>query len=61
MDKNSGRGRPGSTNDPGLPLFAFLAAAVVLAPTGRKYLRAAATQGAAPLLAVVLGLIALAV
>ncbi|MCQ6272550.1 hypothetical protein M8J71_18960 [Pseudarthrobacter sp. R1] len=42
-------------------LFAFLAAAVVLALTGRKYLKAAATQGAAPLPAVVLGLIALAV
>jgi putative membrane protein len=41
-------------------LFAFLAA-VVLALTGRKYLGAAATQGTMPLLAVVLGLFALAV
>jgi putative membrane protein len=39
----------------------MLLAAVVLALTGRKYLRAAAAQGTAPLLAVVLGLIALAV
>jgi len=39
----------------------MLLAAVVLALTGRKYLRAAAAQGTAPLLAVVLGIIALAV
>ena len=36
----------------------MLLAAVVLALSGRKYLRAAATQGATPLLAVVLGLAA---
>jgi len=36
----------------------MLLAAVVLALTGRKYLRAAATQGTTPLLAVVLGLLA---
>jgi putative membrane protein len=36
----------------------MLLAAAVLALTGRKYLRAAATQGTTPLLAVVLGLIA---
>jgi len=36
----------------------MLLAAAVLALTGRKYLRAAATQGATPLLAVVLGLLA---
>jgi len=39
----------------------MLLAAVVLALTGRKYHRAAATQGTMPLLAVVLGLFALAV
>ena len=38
----------------------MLLAALVLALTGRKYLRAAATQGATPLLAVVLGVAALA-
>ncbi len=38
----------------------MLLAALVLALTGRKYLRAAATQGATPLLAVVLGAAALA-
>ena len=38
----------------------MLLAALVLAATGRKYLRAAATQGTTPLLAVVLGLLALA-
>ena len=37
----------------------MLLAAAVLALTGRKYLRAAATQGATPLLAVVLGLLGL--
>lgn len=37
----------------------MLLAALVLAGTGRKYLRAAATQGTLPLLAVVLGLMAL--
>jgi putative membrane protein len=36
----------------------MLLAAVVLALSGHKYLRAAATQGATPLLAVVLGLAA---
>ncbi|HET8879122.1 MAG TPA: DUF1304 family protein [Arthrobacter sp.] len=36
----------------------MLLAAAVLARTGRKHLRAAATQGTTPLLAVVLGLIA---
>ncbi|MHC6594319.1 DUF1304 domain-containing protein [Arthrobacter sp. C152] len=36
----------------------MLLAAAVLAATGRKYLRAAATQGTLPLLAVVLGLAA---
>ena len=36
----------------------MLLAAAVLAVTGRKYLRAAATQGTLPLLAVVLGLAA---
>jgi putative membrane protein len=36
-----------------------LLAAAVLALTGRKYLRAAATQGTTPLLAVVLGLLGL--
>lgn len=36
----------------------MLLAAAILALTGRKYLRAAATQGATPLLAVVLGLLA---
>ncbi|MDE8589293.1 DUF1304 domain-containing protein [Arthrobacter sp. NQ4] len=36
----------------------MLLAAAVLAFTGRKYLRAAATQGTTPLLAVVLGLLA---
>lgn len=35
----------------------MLLAAAVLAFTGRKYLRAAATQGTTPLLAVVLGLL----
>jgi putative membrane protein len=34
-------------------------ASVVLALSGRKYLRAAATQGTTPLLAVVLGLLGL--
>ncbi|WP_255771456.1 DUF1304 domain-containing protein [Pseudarthrobacter sulfonivorans] len=38
----------------------MLLAALVLALSGRKYLRAAATQGATPLLAVVLGLLAVA-
>ncbi|MBT2250584.1 DUF1304 domain-containing protein [Arthrobacter sp. BHU FT2] len=38
----------------------MLLAALVLALSGRKYLRAAATQGATPLLAVVLGLVAVA-
>ena len=38
----------------------MLLAALVLAVSGRKYLRAAATQGATPLLAVVLGVAALA-
>ncbi|GAB5079340.1 DUF1304 domain-containing protein [Arthrobacter sp. AD-310] len=38
----------------------MLLAALVLAGTGRKYLRAAATQGTLPVLAVVLGLVALA-
>lgn len=38
----------------------MLLAALVLALTGRKYLRAAATQGATPLLAVGLGLLAVA-
>ena len=33
----------------------MLAASIVLALSGRKYLRAAATQGATPLIAVVLG------
>ncbi|TAP43433.1 DUF1304 domain-containing protein [Arthrobacter sp. S39] len=37
----------------------MLLAAVVLALSGKKYLRAAATQGTTPLLAVVLGLLAL--
>ena len=37
----------------------MLLAAAVLALTGRKYLRAAATQGTTPLLAVVLGLLAM--
>ena len=37
----------------------MLLAAAVLALTGRKYLRAAATQGTTPLLAVVLGLLGL--
>ena len=36
----------------------MLLAAAVLALTGRKYLRAAATQGTTPLLAVILGLLA---
>jgi putative membrane protein len=36
----------------------MLLAALVLALSGKKYLRAAATQGATPLLAVVLGLLA---
>ncbi|MDP9985935.1 putative membrane protein [Arthrobacter oryzae] len=36
----------------------MLLAAAVLAFTGRKYLRAAVTQGSAPLVAVVLGLLA---
>jgi len=36
----------------------MLLAAAVLALTGRKYLRAAVTQGSTPLLAVVLGLLA---
>jgi putative membrane protein len=39
----------------------MLLAAAVLAITGRKYLRAAATQGTTPLLAVVLGVLALLV
>jgi putative membrane protein len=34
-------------------------ASVVLALSGRKYLRAAATQGTTPLLAVALGVLAL--
>ena len=38
----------------------MLLASLVLALSGRKYLRAAATQGATPLLAVVLGVAALA-
>ncbi|WP_426765344.1 DUF1304 domain-containing protein [Pseudarthrobacter sp. 1G09] len=38
----------------------MLLAALVLALSGRKYLRAAATQGATPLLAVVLGVLAVA-
>ena len=38
----------------------MLLAALVLALSGKKYLRAAATQGATPLLAVVLGVLALA-
>lgn len=38
----------------------MLLAALVLAGMGKKYLRAAATQGTLPLLAVVLGLMALA-
>jgi putative membrane protein len=38
----------------------MLLAALVLVSTGRKYLRAAATQGTLPLIAVVLGLLALA-
>ncbi|WP_066287592.1 DUF1304 domain-containing protein [Arthrobacter sp. B6] len=38
----------------------MLLAAVVLALSGKKYLRAAATQGATPLLAVVLALLAVA-
>lgn len=37
----------------------MLLAAAVLALTGRKYVRAAATQGTTPLLAVVLGLLGL--
>ncbi|HEX9087568.1 MAG TPA: DUF1304 domain-containing protein [Arthrobacter sp.] len=37
----------------------MLLAAIVLALSGRKYLRAAATQGATPLLAVVLGVLGL--
>lgn len=37
----------------------MLLAAAVLAGTGRKYLRPAATQGTLPLLAVVLGILAL--
>jgi putative membrane protein len=37
----------------------MLLAAAVLAITGRNYLRAAATQGTTPLLAVVLGILAL--
>ncbi|MCB5292198.1 DUF1304 domain-containing protein [Arthrobacter sp. SO3] len=37
----------------------MLAASIVLALSGRKYLRAAATQGATPLLAVVLGVLGL--
>ena len=37
----------------------MLLAAVVLALSGKEYLRAAATQGATPLLAVVLGLLAI--
>jgi putative membrane protein len=38
----------------------MLLAALVLALSGTKYLRAAATQGTTPLLAVVLGILALA-
>ncbi|MDQ0635732.1 putative membrane protein [Arthrobacter pascens] len=38
----------------------MLLAALVLALSGKKYLRAAATQGATPLLAVVLGILAVA-
>lgn len=37
----------------------MLLAALVLALSGRKYLRAAAAQGATPLLAVVLGILGL--
>ena len=37
----------------------MLLAAAVLALSGRKYLRAAATQGTTPLLAVVLGFLGL--
>jgi putative membrane protein len=37
----------------------MLLAAAVLALTGRKYLRPALTQGTTPLLAVVLGILAL--
>lgn len=37
----------------------MLLASIVLAQSGRKYLRAAATQGATPLLAVVLGVLGL--
>jgi putative membrane protein len=37
----------------------MLLAAAVLAFTGRKYLRAAITQGTTPLFAVVLGLLAI--
>ena len=37
----------------------MLLASIVLALSGRKYLRAAATQGATPLLAVVLGVLGL--
>ena len=39
----------------------MLLASIVLALSGRKYLRAAATQGVTPLLAVVLGVLGLAV
>ena len=39
----------------------MLAAALVLVTSGRKYLRPATTQGTLPLLAVVLGIVALAV
>jgi putative membrane protein len=38
----------------------MLLAALILALTGKKYLRAAVTQGTTPLLAVVLGLLAVA-
>ncbi|MBT2530991.1 DUF1304 domain-containing protein [Arthrobacter sp. ISL-48] len=38
----------------------MLLAALVLALSGKKYLRAAATQGTAPLLAVVLGIVGVA-
>ena len=37
----------------------MLLASIVLAMSGRKYLRAAATQGATPLLAVALGVVGL--
>jgi putative membrane protein len=57
-------GGPGSAQDvAGWTLIfsccgSMLLAAAVLALTGRKYLRAALTQGTTPLVAVVLGLLA---